>query len=273
MIPVISRLKENIRIRNSWVHFPLLVGFGVALLAQSVSSGFPPPIFSVGFVNQINNVSGVNFDNEVKYLETTEFCKVLKSDLKHDGLVMSFDLRIPRDQNDYQLFASSNDSKANFIMVNEQRQIVWYPGEASGGYELTDLGPRFYNDILLHQKDNEGKPIIDLLKLTIYLVRVETDGVSEIVVYGLSEEPAKSTVVKKIDGKVFGQTSCKRLSEVGLDVMGASGSLKIGVFRNSQLTDVLQKVGLWRASPGLTAIAWAVVYRIFRGKKLTRRTE
>ena len=254
IIPAINRLKQRFGIRNSWVHFPLLVGFGLSLLAHSVSSGFPPPLFSVGFVNEIKNV------------DTTEFCNVLKSGLKDRGLAVSFHLKIPRDQNDYQLFRSSNGSRGNFFMINEQRQIVFYPGEASGGYELTDPGPEFYDEILHHQKDNEGRPIVDLVDSTIYFEQLETDGVSNILVYGLSGEPAPPTVIKTVSANVFEQTLCEPISEVGLRVIGASGSIEVGVIGKSTGTEMRRRVGLWRALSCLTAIAWAIVFSILRGK-------
>ena len=261
MIPAISRLKEYLRIRNSWVHFPLLVGFGLALFAHSVSSGFPPPLFSVGFANEVKNV------------DTTEFCKVLKSGLKDRGLAVRFHLRIPRDQNDYLLFRSSNEIRGNFFMINEQRQIVFYPGEESGGYELSNPGPEFYNEILDHQEDDEGRSIFDLVDSTIYFKRTETDGVSNILMYGLSGNPAPSTVVKTISGNVFEQTICEPISEVGFRAKGASGSIGIGVIGKFTGTGMRQKVGLWRALSCLIAIAWISIYGIFRGKKIISRTE
>ena len=254
IIPAINRLKQRFEIRNNWVHFPLLVGFGLSLLAHSVSSGFPPPLFSVGFVNEIKNV------------DTTEFCNVLKSGLKDRGLAVSFHLKIPRDQNDYQLFRSSNESRGNFFMINEQRQIIFYPGEASGGYELSDPGPDFYREILQNQKDNEGRPIVDSVDAAIYLQRVEKDGEINILVYGLSGEPAPSTVVKTISGNVFGQTLCEPISEVGLRAMGVRGSIEVGVIGKPTDTEMRRRVGLWRALSCLTAIAWAIVFSIFQGK-------
>ena len=250
----INRLKERLGIRNSWVHFPLLIGFVLSLFAHSASSGFPPSLFSIHFVN------------EIKSADTADFCKVLESGLKDRGLAVSFHLKIPRDQNDYQLFRSSNDSKGNFFMINEQRQIVFYPGEASGGYELTDPGPEFYDEILHHQKDNKGRPIVDLVNSTIYFERVEKDGVSNILVYGLSGEPAPSTVVKSVSANVFEQTMCEPLSEVGLSVIGSSGSIEVGVIGNSTGTEMRRRVGLWRSLSCLTAIAWAIIFSILRGK-------
>lgn len=254
IISGINRLKDRFGIRSSWAYLPLLVGFGLSILAHTVFSGFPPPLTSVGFVN------------EVKYVDTTEFCKVLKSNLKNRGLAVSFHLEIPRDQNDYQLFRSSNDTRGNFFMINEQRQIVFYPGEASGGYELSDPGPDFYREILQHQKDKAGRPIVDLVDVTIYFQRVEKNGEINILVYGLSGEPAPSTVSKMINGNVFGQTLCEPISEVGLTAMGARGSMEVGVIGNPTDTEMRRRVGLWRSLSCLTAIAWAIIFSIFQGK-------
>jgi len=85
-------------------------------------------------------------------------------------------------------------------------------------------------------------------------------------VYGLSGEPAPSTVIKTVSANVFGQTLCEPISEVGLRVIGASGSIEVGVIGKSTGTEMRRRVGLWRALSCLTAIAWAIIFSILRGK-------
>ncbi len=243
---------------KSWVkvakHCLLMTSMLVAITSRGNSLSVPL------------NLSSVNVGGKTEEVDTAVMCSVLKDGLLKTGLILSLRTSLPRDDNDYELFSTSDEADGMFVSINEQRQFILYFGKESAGYEITMPDPEFILDVANRRIDESGNVVVDELNTTVFLTRLGFSN-ENIAIEAFTSSPFLSTVVKVVPLALLSNTRCSGKGNLGLGIDNSTAAIDVGQTGKTSKASMLRPIFVQRSLASFFVVLWLM------GLWLTRKRE
>ena len=224
-------------------HGLLMAGMLVAITSRGNSLNVPL------------NLSSVNVGGKTEEVDTAVMCSAFKDGLLKTGLVVSLRASLPRDDNDYELFSTSDEADGMFVSINEQRQMVLYFGKGSAGYEITMPDPEFIADVANRLIDKNGNVVVDRLNTTVFLTRLGFSN-ENIAIEAFTSSPFLSTVVKVVPLASLSNARCSGKGNLGLGIDNSTATIDVGQTGKTSKASMLRPIFIQRSLASLFVVLW-----------------
>lgn len=235
-------------------HGLLMAGMLVAITSRGNSLSVPL------------NLSSVNVGGKTEEVDTAVMCAAFKDGLLKTGLVVSLRASLPRDDNDYELFSTSDEADGMFVSINEQRQMVLYFGKGSAGYEITMPDPEFIADVANRLIDKNGNVVVDRLSTTVFLTRLGFSN-ENIAIEAFTSSPFLSTVVKVVPLALLSNTRCSGKGNLGLEIDNSTAAIDVGQTGKTSKASMLRPIFVQRSLASFFVVLWFVVLWLTRKRE------